>query len=93
MTLDQALVIPRDALMEDDRGTYLYTVDHSTKTAHKRNLVLEDLGPEEAVVKEGLSAGETIVIRGQERLHNGAPVEWVASSSTSTRGDSSKPAE
>jgi multidrug resistance efflux pump len=59
MTLDQALVIPRDALMEDDRGTYLYTVDHSTKTAHKRDLVLEDLGPEEAVVKEGLSAGDT----------------------------------
>ena len=93
ITLDQALLIPRDVLMEDDRGIYLYVVDHSTKTARRRNLVLEDLGPEEAVVREGLSAGETVVVRGQERLHNGAPVEWVESSSRPTPGDSSKPAE
>ncbi|MFQ6078089.1 MAG: efflux RND transporter periplasmic adaptor subunit [Thermodesulfobacteriota bacterium] len=93
MTLDQALVIPRDALMEDDRGTYLFTVDHSTKTARRRDLVLEDLGPEEAVVREGLSAGETVVVRGQERLHNGAPVEWAAPSSSSVPGNSPNPTE
>jgi multidrug efflux system membrane fusion protein len=77
--LDQVILVPRDAILEDDRGTYLYVVDGSTRTVRRRNLVLEDLGPEDAVVKEGLSPGETIVVRGHERLHNGAPVEWAAS--------------
>ncbi len=79
--------------MEDERGTYLYVVDHSTKTAHRRDLVLDDLGPEEAVVKEGLSIGEIVVLRGQERLNNGAPVEWAASPSSSASGDSPSPGE
>jgi len=93
MTLDQALLVSRDALMEDDRGIYLFVVDHSTKTARRRDLVLEDLGPEEALVREGISPGETVVVRGQERLHNGAPIEWVASSSSSVLRDSSNPTE
>ena len=93
MTLEHALLVPRDALMEDDRGIYLYTVDHSTKTAHRRDLVLEYLGPEEAVVRKGISPGETIVVWGQERLRNGAPVEWVASSSSSASRDSTSPTE
>lgn len=84
VTLDQALSLPRDALMEDERGIYIYVVDHSTKTAHRRDLVLEDLGPEEAVVREGLSAGEMVVVHGQERLHNGVPIEWVGSAPVST---------
>lgn len=78
MTLDQALLVPRDALLQDDRNTYLYVVDRSTETAYRRNLVIEELGPEVAVVREGLRAGETIVVRGQERLHDGATVEWSA---------------
>ena len=93
MTLEQALLVPRDALMEDNRGIYLYVVDHSTKTAHRRDLVLEDLGPEEAVVREGISPGETVVVRGQERLHNGAPVEWAASASGSPPRDSPNPTQ
>jgi multidrug efflux pump subunit AcrA (membrane-fusion protein) len=78
-TLDKVLLIPRGVLFEDDRGTYLYVVDHPTKTARRRDLVLEHIGPEEAVVKEGLRAGETIVVRGHERLHDGAAIEWTTS--------------
>ncbi len=83
LTLDQALLIPRDALMEDERGVYLYVVDQSNKRARRRNLVIEDIGPEDAVVREGLSAGETIVVRGQERLHDGAAIESSAFTSES----------
>jgi multidrug efflux pump subunit AcrA (membrane-fusion protein) len=92
-SMDQALLVPRDALMEDDRGVYLYVVDHSTKTARRRDLVLGDLGPEQAVVIEGLTAAEIVVVRGQERLHDGAPVEWAGSASASPSGDSSRPAK
>ena len=93
MALDQALLVPRDALMEDDRGTFLYVVDHSTQTARRRDLVLGDLSAEEALVIEGLSPGETVVVRGQEMLHDGAPVRWFASPSGSGSKDSSRPPE
>jgi multidrug efflux pump subunit AcrA (membrane-fusion protein) len=89
--LDQVLLVPRDALLEDDRGNYVYVLDRSTKTARRRDLVIEDLRPEEAVVREGLSAGETIVVRGQQRLHDGAAIEWTASPSSSASGDSPSP--
>jgi RND family efflux transporter MFP subunit len=88
ITLDEALLVPRDALMEDDRGFYLYTVDHSAKKAQKKRLVLGDIGPEEAVVSEGLSAGETVVISGQERLHDGASVDWAGPDSSSRTRES-----
>jgi RND family efflux transporter MFP subunit len=86
MTLDQALLVPRDAILEDNRGTYIYVVDLSTQTARRRNLVLGDVGPEEAVVSEGLSPGEMVVVSGQERLQDGAPVEWAVSASGSPSG-------
>jgi RND family efflux transporter MFP subunit len=90
--LDQVLLVTRDALLEDDRGTYLYVVDQSTRTARRRDLVIGDLGPEEAVVRRGLSAGEIIVVRGQERLHDGALIEWTPPPSSSPPGDSPAPA-
>jgi membrane fusion protein (multidrug efflux system) len=89
--LDQVLLVPRDALLEDDRGNYIYVLDRSNKTARRRDLVIGDLRPEEAVVRKGLSAGETIVVRGQERLHDGAAIEWTASSSSAAPGDSPSP--
>jgi membrane fusion protein (multidrug efflux system) len=88
ITLDEALLVSRDALMEDDRGFYLYTIDHSAKKAQKKRLVLGDIGPEEAVVSEGLSAGETVVISGQERLHDGASVDWAGPGSSSRTRES-----
>jgi membrane fusion protein (multidrug efflux system) len=89
--LDEVLLVPRDALLEDNRGNYVYVLDRSTKTARRRDLVIGDLRPEEAVVRKGLSAGETIVVRGQERLHDGAAIEWTASPSSSASGDSPSP--
>lgn len=86
--LDQVLMVPRDALLEDGRGNYVYVVDRSAKTARRRDLVIGDLRPEEALVRTGLSAGETIVVRGQERLHDGAAIEWTASSSGSAPRES-----
>jgi multidrug efflux pump subunit AcrA (membrane-fusion protein) len=91
--MDQALLVPRDALMEDDRGPYVYVVDESTQTAQRRDLVLDDLGPEEALVAEGLSPGESVVVRGQERLQEGTSVQWIPVQSASTPGDATVPPE
>ena len=76
MKIEQALLVPRDAVLEDARGTYLYVADPSSQTAKRRDVTLEDVGPEEALVAEGLEYGEALVIRGQELLHDGARVQW-----------------
>lgn len=86
LTLDQALLVPRDTLMEDDLGTYLYVVNPSTQTAHRRDLTLRDVDLDEALVMGGLNPGETVVVRGQERLHEGALVEWTPSTPSSAIG-------
>lgn len=88
LTLNQALLVPRDTLMEDDQGTYLYVVDHAEQTARRRNLILGEVGPDEALVMEGLHAGETVVVLGQERLRDGAPIEWITPASSSTAKES-----
>jgi len=93
ISLSGALLVPRDALMEDDQGIYVFIVDQSSNTARRRDLVLEDVGSEEALVREGLRGGETIVVRGQERLRDGAPVELVGSVSSPAPRDRSRLAE
>lgn len=90
LTLDKAISVPRDALLEDERGFYLYAVERSTGTAQRKNVVLQDLGPEEAVVKEGIRAGETVVVHGKERLQNGTPLDWNDTPSGSLSKDSIK---
>jgi membrane fusion protein (multidrug efflux system) len=80
MDVEEALLVPREAILEDDRGTFLYVIDASSDTAERRDLRLGNLGPEEALVVDGVSPGDSVVIRGQERLHNGALVEWTATS-------------
>ncbi len=89
LSLNQALLVPRDALMEDEQGPYLYVFDHSTQSARRRNLVLGDVGPDEALVMDGLGTGEKVIVRGQERLNDGTPVKLVMSATSSANIGSS----
>lgn len=93
ITLDRAILIPREALMEDERGFYLYVAERSTRVAHRRDLVVGDLGSEMAWVKDGVRAGETIVVRGKERLQNGTPLDWGTAKPNSSSGDLMGPAK
>ncbi|PSQ97973.1 MAG: efflux RND transporter periplasmic adaptor subunit [Bacteroidetes bacterium SW_9_63_38] len=75
--LDSALVLPRTAILRDETGTHVYVVDRSDTTAVARNRDLE-LGPEtggEVVVQSGLSAGDEVVIVGQNNVSPGTPLE------------------
>jgi membrane fusion protein (multidrug efflux system) len=73
---DKALMVPRDALLEDEKGSYLYVADMSNGEARRRGVVVGELGPEEALILSGIKIGESIVVRGQELLNDGALIHW-----------------
>jgi RND family efflux transporter MFP subunit len=73
---DKALLIPRDALLEDDKGAYLYVADRSNRRAHRRDVVVAEFGPEEALIASGVKTGEALIVRGQELLNDGAFIQW-----------------
>jgi multidrug efflux pump subunit AcrA (membrane-fusion protein) len=73
---DKALMVPRDALLEDEKGSYLYVADRSNRKARRRNVVVGELGPEEALIVSGVTTGEALIVRGQELLNDGAFIHW-----------------
>jgi len=70
----QAPVIPQTAIRPSEKGFLAYTVTDGV--AHQRVLTLGMRTADGQVeVKEGLRAGETLVIRGAEALRDGAKVK------------------
>lgn len=76
-TLDEALVIPRSAVVRDEAGTHVYTVSRTdtAAVAQKRTIVLGPASRGQVVVEAGLTADAEVVIVGQSNLSPGQPVE------------------
>ena len=71
-----ALVIPDKAMQMNQVGNFVYVVKEDN-TAQIRQITVDFTSGENIVVKEGLSAGETIVTDGQLRLKNGSLVKII----------------
>jgi multidrug efflux pump subunit AcrA (membrane-fusion protein) len=76
LAVEGAMLVPRDALFEDLQGAYLYVADPVSRTARRRNVVVGEQGPEEALILSGIAQGDLLVTRGQDLLHDGAPIQW-----------------
>ena len=76
LTLQAALMVPRDVLLEDERGSHVYVADTSERVARRRDVVVGDRGQEEAIILSGLTPGDVLIVRGQELLHEGAAIQW-----------------
>ena len=77
-TLQDATLIPSEALQFGSRGHFAYVVGEDSKV----QLRTLDVGPsngEKTVVFEGLAAGERVVLEGTDRLRDGSEVEVVDS--------------
>ena len=76
-TIDDALVIPRPAVVRDEAGTHVYTVNRtdSVAVAQKRDIVLGPSTGARVAVEAGLQEGDEIVVVGQTNLAPGQPVE------------------
>ncbi len=90
--IDNAIVIPRSAVVRDEAGTHVYVVDRSDTTAVARNRDVT-LGPEtgdRVVVESGLEASDEIVTVGQNDVSPGAPVEIAEERTQSGRSPAEK---
>jgi len=76
-----ALVVPSEAVVTGQQGTYVYVVD-SASTAQQRKVSVERTQGNVAVITAGLRDGERVVRSGQSRLNAGAKVR-VASAADS----------
>lgn len=70
---DSALVVPAQAVIAGQQGTYVYVVD-STNRALQRPVSVERTVNGLSVVASGLADGDRVVTDGQGRLANGANV-------------------
>ena len=69
----QALVVPRAAVLSDQRGDYVYVVDGENH-AQQRRVTLGQSTPEMAVVTDGLAPSESVIVEGIQRVRPGQPV-------------------
>jgi membrane fusion protein, multidrug efflux system len=79
-----ALVVPSEAVVTGQQGTYVYVVD-SGSTAEQRRVAVERTQGNVAVITAGLRDGERVVRSGQSRLNAGAKVR-IASAADSAGG-------
>jgi multidrug efflux system membrane fusion protein len=70
---DNGLTVPLDAVQQGPQGQYVFVVGPDHKAAMQPVSVRETLNGE-ALIDKGLSAGETVVVRGQYRLTPGTVV-------------------
>jgi membrane fusion protein (multidrug efflux system) len=69
----QALAIPRSAVLSDQQGNYVFTVDAQNK-AQQTRIQLGQSTADVAVVMSGLTEGEMVVVDGIQRVHPGTQV-------------------
>ena len=70
----QAVVIPREAVLSDQRGDFVYVVDAESKAERRSVRLSASTTPTSAVIAEGLQEGEKVVLEGVQRVQPSAPV-------------------
>src|SRR6266581_1111183 len=71
---DSAVVVPSQAVMNGQQGTYLFVVNQDG-TARSQPVTVERTAGAYAVIAQGVRAGDEVVTDGQLRLVSGALVE------------------
>jgi membrane fusion protein, multidrug efflux system len=71
---EQVVVVPRQAVLEDQLGTYVLVVD-AKSLAERRTVTLGQTTPATAVIASGLAAGERVIVEGIQRVRPGLKVD------------------
>ena len=79
-----ALVVPPQAVITGQQGTYVFVVDQTTSTVKQRTVSVDRTTTNSAVIGSGLTDGETVVTDGQSRLQNGAKIKVRAVTNTAS---------
>jgi multidrug efflux pump subunit AcrA (membrane-fusion protein) len=79
------LVVPSQAIVTGQRGSYVYVVDHAD-TARQRAVTVERTAGGLAIVSSGVHDGDRVVTEGQSRLTPDAPVRFRGVNDTAGGG-------
>ncbi|MHB1701687.1 MAG: MdtA/MuxA family multidrug efflux RND transporter periplasmic adaptor subunit [Acidobacteriaceae bacterium] len=71
---DNAIVVPVAALQHGSQGDFVYLVDPDTNTVSVQTIKVAMTEGQDLLVDSGLSAGQQVVIDGQEKLRPGSKV-------------------
>jgi multidrug efflux system membrane fusion protein len=71
---EKALVVPSQAVMTGQQGTYLFVVNQDG-TAQAQPVTVERTSGAYALLSQGVKSGDQVVTDGQLRIVSGAPVE------------------
>jgi len=88
---EDALSIPKDAIVERDGDTYVFVVENDKAREAKIERGLESRNT--VVVKTGLSEGDRVVVVGQNALSDGADVNVIQSGGTAAAENPASPAQ
>ena len=72
---DNAIVIPRDAIVEIEGAKAVYVVNQSSESVERREVLVEYSQSDYAVINKGLKKEEVIAISGFDQLKPGSKVE------------------
>jgi multidrug resistance efflux pump len=72
-----AIVLPPGTVLARDQAFYAFVINEADDTVERRQLSLGVEGLSGVEVLSGIEVGESVVIEGQNRLVDGAPVEIV----------------
>lgn len=70
----QMLVVPRGAVLTDQRGDFVYVVGEGDRAERRAIRLGAQSTPELAVLEEGVREGERVVVEGIQRVRAGASV-------------------
>lgn len=70
---DTNVVIPQASLAQDEHGFYTFVVNDD-EVAEERRLVLGDVIGSNQIVREGLKAGDKVIIQGLQKVQDGTKV-------------------
>ncbi|NWC88567.1 MdtA/MuxA family multidrug efflux RND transporter periplasmic adaptor subunit [Pseudomonas reactans] len=79
-TLHNVVLAPSAAIQFGNTGTFVYVLD-GDKKVKVQPLVVGDTDGDNTVIKEGLKAGDRVVLEGTDRLKDGSEIEVVNDSS------------
>jgi multidrug efflux system membrane fusion protein len=86
---DSALVVPSQAVMTGQQGTYLFVLNQDG-TARSQAVAVERTAGPYTVIAQGVRPGDQVVTDGQVRLVSGAPVEVKGSADPEHEGEADK---
>lgn len=73
-SLQQAFVVPQQAVLRDAQGTYVLLVDDADKVSHQ-SVTTHGMRHGDWIITAGLHDGDAVIVKGLQKVHVGAPVK------------------